>query len=243
MIARSYEKLILDGFQAGLSWITILRKRDNFRRAFDDFRPEKIHALQREKDSRADERRRHRPQSRQDRRRGRKRQILSEDHGRRPGFSKFLWDFRRWQAEGQSFQHHGQGAGVDAALDQDFKGTRGRGFKFVGPTIVYAFMQATGMVNDHLVTCFCHESCAGKHRAPRPQSQKMTAGKFSLLTFPPAPGSGCCRGGGSISWIPRHWIIEIADIAHGLARVARWNGQTRGAHISRWRSIRCWSKP
>jgi len=42
-----------------------------------------------------------------------------------------------------------------------------RGFKFVGPTIVYAFMQATGMVNDHLVTCFCHATCAGKHRIPR----------------------------------------------------------------------------
>ena len=42
-----------------------------------------------------------------------------------------------------------------------------RGFKFVGPTIVYAFMQATGMVNDHLVTCFCHETCGGNHRAPR----------------------------------------------------------------------------
>ena len=43
----------------------------------------------------------------------------------------------------------------------------GHGFKFVGPTIVYAFMQATGMVNDHLVTCFCHQACAGQHRAPR----------------------------------------------------------------------------
>ncbi|HJZ21870.1 MAG TPA: DNA-3-methyladenine glycosylase I, partial [Bradyrhizobium sp.] len=43
----------------------------------------------------------------------------------------------------------------------------GRGFKFVGPTIVYAFMQATGMVNDHLVSCFCHEVCAGKQRSPR----------------------------------------------------------------------------
>ena len=46
-----------------------------------------------------------------------------------------------------------------------------RGFKFVGPTIVYAFMQATGMVNDHLVSCFCHESCAGKRRSPRPKAK------------------------------------------------------------------------
>ena len=64
-----YEKLILDGFQAGLSWITILRKRDNFRKAFDDFQPEKIARYDARKIARADERRRHRPQPRQDRRR------------------------------------------------------------------------------------------------------------------------------------------------------------------------------
>jgi DNA-3-methyladenine glycosylase I len=48
-----------------------------------------------------------------------------------------------------------------------------RGFKFVGPTIVYAFMQATGMVNDHLITCFCHETCSGKRRAPRLQTTRL----------------------------------------------------------------------
>ena len=62
-----YEKLILDGFQAGLSWITILRKRDNFRNAFDDFQPEKIARYNDEESARADERCRHRAQPRQDR--------------------------------------------------------------------------------------------------------------------------------------------------------------------------------
>jgi DNA-3-methyladenine glycosylase I len=66
--------------------------------------------------------------------------------------------FRRRQAEGQPFQDHRQRAGIDAAIDQDVEGTGARGFKFVGPTIVYAFMQATGMVNDHLVTCRCRGS-------------------------------------------------------------------------------------
>ena len=64
-----YEKLVLDGFQAGLSWITILRKRENFRRAFDDFEPEKIARYRPSQDRAADERCRHRAQSRQDRRR------------------------------------------------------------------------------------------------------------------------------------------------------------------------------
>jgi DNA-3-methyladenine glycosylase I len=163
-----FEKLILDGFQAGLSWITILRKRDNFRKAFDDFEPEKIARYTDKKVACADERRRHRAQPRQDRRHGLEREGLPGNHGEGPGLLEIPVGLRRRQAEGQPVQDHRERAGLDAGLDQAISKELGaRGFKFVGPTIVYAFMQATGMVNDHLVTCHCHENCSGKLRTPR----------------------------------------------------------------------------
>jgi DNA-3-methyladenine glycosylase I len=153
-----FEKLILDGFQAGLSWITILRKRDDFRRAFDGFRPEKI--------------------ARYDRR---KRAALMKDAGiirnkmkidgtvesarawleiqeKGPGFSAYLWAF----TDGEPIvNRHSTIRQIPAETPLSRKISRDlkqRGFKFVGPTIVYAFMQAVGMVNDHLVTCHRHKA-------------------------------------------------------------------------------------
>ena len=157
-----YEKLMLDGFQAGLSWITILRKRENFRRAFDGFEPEKIA--------------RYRP---------RKIEALMQDAGivrnrakiegavasarawleimeTGPGFSNLLWDFLDGKPKINHFRTRAQ---VPAETDLSRKMSKelvGRGFKFVGPTIVYAFMQAVGMVNDHLVTCHRHAPLAGR---------------------------------------------------------------------------------
>jgi DNA-3-methyladenine glycosylase I len=151
-----FEKLILDGFQAGLSWITILRKRDNFRRAFDGFEPERI--------------------ARYDKR---KVEALMNDAGivrnrakiegtilsargyldimeKGPGFSPLLWDFVDGKPQ---INHRRRIADVPAETPVSraiSKELVGRGFKFVGPTIVYAFMQAVGMVNDHLVTCYRH---------------------------------------------------------------------------------------
>ncbi len=155
-----YEKLVLDGFQAGLSWITILRKRENFRRAFDYFEPEKIARYPK-----------------------RKIESLMKDAGivrnrakiegavlsarsyleimeRGPGFSNFLWDFLDGKPKQNAFRRTSQ---VPAETDISRKMSReltGRGFKFTGPTIVYAFMQAVGMVNDHLVSCHRHAACA-----------------------------------------------------------------------------------
>jgi DNA-3-methyladenine glycosylase I len=151
-----FEKLILDGFQAGLSWITILRKRENFRRAFDGFDPVKIA--------------RYRPA---------RIERLMHDAGivrnrlkiegtvlsarawldimdKGPGFSTLLWDF-----VGGEPQVNRRRSRKDVPAETDLsrrmsKELAGRGFKFVGPTIVYAFMQAVGMVNDHLVTCHRH---------------------------------------------------------------------------------------
>src|SRR6201999_4102789 len=84
-----------------------------------------------------------------------------------PGFSPLLWDFLDGKPKINKFRDTKQIPAETALSQKISKELASRGFKFVGPTIVYAFMQATGMVNDHLVTCFCHESCAGKRRSPR----------------------------------------------------------------------------
>jgi DNA-3-methyladenine glycosylase I len=155
-----YEKLILDGFQAGLSWITILRKRENFRRAFDGFIPEKIA--------------RYRPA---------KVERLMQDAGivrnrakiegtvlsaraylevmeKGPAFSKLLWDFLDGKPRVNHYKTRGQVPAETAVSRAMSKELAQRGFKFCGPTIVYAFMQATGMVNAHLITCHRHAECA-----------------------------------------------------------------------------------
>jgi DNA-3-methyladenine glycosylase I len=155
-----YEKLVLDGFQAGLSWITILRKRENFRRAFDGFEPEKIA--------------RYRParveKLMQDAGIVRNRMkiegaILSargwlDAMEKGPGFSKLLWDFVDGKPKINNFRTTRQVPAETAISKAMSKELASRGFKFVGPTIVYAFMQAVGMVNDHLVTCHRHVALA-----------------------------------------------------------------------------------
>jgi DNA-3-methyladenine glycosylase I len=151
-----YEKLILDGFQAGLSWITILRKRENFRRAFDGFAPEKIARYG-----------------------ARKVESLMQDAGivrnrakiegtvlsaraylelteNGPGLSKLLWDFMDGRPRVNHFRSVSQVPAETPVSRKISKELTSRGFKFCGPTIVYAFMQAVGMVNDHLVTCHRH---------------------------------------------------------------------------------------
>jgi DNA-3-methyladenine glycosylase I len=151
-----FEKLILDGFQAGLSWITILRKRDNFRRAFAGFAPEKIARFT-----------------------PKKVEALMQDAGivrnrlkiegtllsarayldameKGPGFSRLLWDFVDGKPKVNRFRSTAQIPAETELSRKISKELARRGFKFVGPTIVYAFMQATGMVNDHLVSCHRH---------------------------------------------------------------------------------------
>ncbi|TGY88389.1 DNA-3-methyladenine glycosylase I [Marinicauda algicola] len=151
-----YEKLVLDGFQAGLAWITILRKRENFRAAFDGFDPEKI-ARYGEADiarllgdpgivrSRAKIEAAIRGA-----------QVWCDIQQSARPFSQRLWDF----VDGRPVvNRHGAMKEVPAstpvseAMSRELKSL---GFKFCGPVIVYAFMQAVGMVNDHLVTCFRH---------------------------------------------------------------------------------------
>jgi DNA-3-methyladenine glycosylase I len=153
-----YEKLVLDGFQAGLSWITILRKRENFRRAFDGFAPEKIARYTPKKVERL----------MQDAGIVRNRAkiegaVLSarawlEVMEKGPNFSKLLWEFVDGKPQVNRFRTVRQVPAETATSRAMSKELSGRGFKFCGPTIVYAFMQAVGMVNDHLVTCYRHQA-------------------------------------------------------------------------------------
>ncbi len=152
-----FEKLLLDGAQAGLSWLVILQKRDGYRRAFDDFDPHKMARYTQ-----------------------RKVEALLKDEGivrnrlkvnafitnaqaylklreELGSFSDYLWAFvggkpiqNRWKTLKQVPVKTPEAE----AMSKDLKK---RGFKFVGPTIVYAFMQAVGMVNDHTIDCHCYE--------------------------------------------------------------------------------------
>jgi DNA-3-methyladenine glycosylase I len=152
-----YEKLVLDGFQAGLSWITILRKRENFRRAFDGFQPEKIARYSPKKIERL----------MQDAGIVRNRMKVEgavasarawlDTMEKGPGFSALLWDFVGGEPKVNRFRSVKQVPAETSQSRAMSKELSRRGFKFVGPTIVYAFMQATGMVNDHLVDCYRHE--------------------------------------------------------------------------------------
>jgi DNA-3-methyladenine glycosylase I len=155
-----FEKLILDGFQAGLSWITILRKRENFRAAFDGFAPEKIARYRPAKIARL----------MQDAGIVRNRAKIEGTIGSArawldimengPGFSALLWDFVDGRPLVNAFATSRQVPAETEISRRISKELSARGFKFVGPTIVYAFMQAVGMVNDHLVGCHRHAACA-----------------------------------------------------------------------------------
>jgi len=156
-----YEKLVLDGFQAGLSWITILRKRENFRKAFDGFEPAKIARYTPKKIERL----------MQDTGIVRNRMKIEgavasarawlEIMEKGPGFSALLWGFLDGAPKVNRFRSVKQVPAETPISKAMSKELASRGFKFVGPTIVYAFMQATGMVNDHLVDCYRHEHLSG----------------------------------------------------------------------------------
>jgi len=147
---KLWEKLMLDGFQAGLSWITILRKRDAFRRAFAEFRPERV-AQFREADvvrllgDAGIVRSRAKIESTI----GGARAYLAMQEGG-SDFSTFVWNL----AGGSPIQNTGPVPTKTPLSEEMSLRLKELGFKFVGPTIVYAWMQATGIVNDHAALCF-----------------------------------------------------------------------------------------
>ncbi len=157
--ARSlWEKLILDGFQAGLSWITILKKRENFRDAFQGFDPEVIAgwgAEDVERLLRNDGIIRHRGKI--EATIGNAQAYLKIAEGE--GFDHFLWKY----VDGVPLQNRWTSPEDVPAFtplsEQVSKDLKKAGFRFCGPTIVYAAMQAMGLINDHLVTCPRHAAC------------------------------------------------------------------------------------
>ncbi len=149
-----WEKLVLDGFQAGLSWITILKKRDAFRAAFDDFDPQKVARY-----GAADRARLMadaaiiRSNSKIDAAISGAR-IYLDMRERGEDFSTFLWAFTDGKPLQPTFVDSVP-AQTPLAVDMA-KALKAKGFKFCGPVIVYAFMQAVGITNDHLTCCFRH---------------------------------------------------------------------------------------
>jgi len=153
-----FEKLILDGFQAGLSWITILRKREAFRAAFDGFDPEKIARYDAAKFAELMQNAGIvRNRAKIEASAASARAFLAIEA--REGFSDYLWGFVDGRPIVNRLRDLSEIRAETELSGKISKDLKQRGFKFCGPTIVYAFMQATGMVNDHLVTCFRHDEC------------------------------------------------------------------------------------
>ena len=156
---RLYEMLVLEGAQAGLSWYTILRKREGYRRAFHGFDPERI--------ARYDEKKvaslledpgivRNRLKVRAAIGNARAWLELRESG---TGFSEFLWEFSGGAPVVNAWRRLEDVPAQTPASEAMSKALKKRGFRFVGPTICYAFMQAVGMVNDHTTSCFRWKEC------------------------------------------------------------------------------------
>lgn len=155
-----FEFLILEGAQAGLAWITVLRKRPAYRQAFDQFDPYKIARYGTARKAKLLQN----P--------GLIRNRLKIDSAVRNAqayvamaqsgedFSEFLWGFVNGRAKINHWRSLAEVPASTAESEAMSRALKKRGFNFVGPTICYAFMQATGMVNDHLVDCYRHRQCA-----------------------------------------------------------------------------------
>lgn len=161
---RLFEKLVLEGFQSGLSWLTILKKRPNFRRAFDDFDADRI--------ARYGERDTARLMADTGIIRNRLKIEATIDNARaylalreRTTLAAFLWDV----VDGRPLINHRTAMREvptsTPASEAMSKALKKAGFRFVGPKTLYAFMQSTGMVNDHLTSCHRHGPCVAMQRA------------------------------------------------------------------------------
>ena len=149
-----FEFLILEGAQAGLSWYTILQRRENYRKAFAGFDPEKVARFSAKKvESLLADRGIIRNRLKVEAAVTNARQFLNvaEKHG---SFSKYIWSFVDDKPVKNAWRDIGHIPATSPVSDAIAKELKQLGFKFVGSTIIYAHMQATGMVNDHLVSCF-----------------------------------------------------------------------------------------
>jgi DNA-3-methyladenine glycosylase I len=168
--AHLFEMLVLEGAQAGLAWITVLRKREGYRELFDGFDAERIaRYTDRKLDKLLLDPRiiRNRLKVYGTRQNAQAFLTVQEEIG---SFSKYLWGFvenRATQNRWRTMKELPATTAVSDALSKDLKK---RGFTFVGSTIMYAYMQATGMVNDHTTDCFRHRECKQMSVAKRRKS-------------------------------------------------------------------------
>ena len=150
-----WEKLILDGFQAGLSWRTILHKREAFRAAFDSFDPERVARYGRaDVDRLLGDAGIVRSRAKIEAAIGNARAYL--DVMEREGFADWLWSFYDGEVRKNAWKSVADLPAKTPESEAMSKALKARGFKFCGPVIVYAFAQATSMVNDHVTGCFRH---------------------------------------------------------------------------------------
>ncbi len=155
--ATLFEFLLLETFQAGLSWITILKKRENFRNAFDGFDYRKIAAYTSTKTDALMQDRgiiRNRQKIDASVKNARAFMRIQEEFG---SFSHYIWGFVNHEPVQHAIENYREAPAYTPLAETISKDLKSRGFSFVGPTVVYAHMQATGMVNDHETHCFRYE--------------------------------------------------------------------------------------
>jgi DNA-3-methyladenine glycosylase I len=173
---KLFEYLVLEAAQAGLSWITVLRKRENYRIAFDNFDPEKIARYTPAKVEKLMQnegiiRNRLKIESAIQ-----NAKALLAMKGNGESFSDFLWGFVNHRPIQNNLLGRQDAVATTPESDAMSKALRKKGFNFVGSTICYAFMQACGMVNDHFVDCYRHKECQAL--------AKKLPGKSALLNTP-----------------------------------------------------------
>lgn len=164
---KLFELLILEGAQAGLSWITVLRKRENYRKAFDNFNPEKIARYTEAKKAKLllNEgiiRNRLKIESTV---KNAQAYLAMQKNGE--NFSEFLWSFVGGKTKQNKLKNMGQILAFTPESDAMSKALKKRRFNFVGSTICYAFMQASGMVNDHLIDCYKYKPASKNKAEPK----------------------------------------------------------------------------
>ncbi|GEK91301.1 DNA-3-methyladenine glycosylase I [Alkalibacterium kapii] len=162
---KLFELLCLEGAQAGLSWLTVLKKRESYREAFDNFNPCKISVYNEEKIQTLLK------NTNIIRNKLKIRSVVSNAQaylkitGSGRSFSEYLWQFVGGQPIQNTWSDSSEVPSQTGRSQQMSKQLKKDGFKFVGPTICYAFMQASGMVNDHIRDCFCYEAVKNEKEA------------------------------------------------------------------------------
>jgi len=156
---KLYEFVVLEGAQAGLSWDTILAKRENYRKAFDNFDVQKVARYSNAKVEKLLQDAgiiRNRLKINAAVTNAKAFIAVQEEFG---SFDKYIWAFVDGKPIVNRWKENSQVPATSDVSDAISKDMKARGFKFVGSTIIYAHMQATGMINDHLVSCFRHKEC------------------------------------------------------------------------------------